>query len=189
MKKNFIAVVVVAALLSACASPRNATLKNGEISNITSAEATTLARDNIRQKKVEDVQKNAKPIFELKAQPGQTIQISGVESITVNVPQDLRELLAERPSEVSENVQVLDRMVRAGERVVVPLTLGKFAADVAKRRSDNAKAVALDNNATRRAEAQSQSETVGDLIDALTAKPDYFVLPAGATPVAPAVTE
>lgn len=189
MKKSLalLAVAVAAGLLAGCASPRTAEISDGKIKNITSAEATTLAKADIRQKKVADVQKNAKPLLRLEAHAGQAITINA-KVFEVNAPQDIRELLAEQASEVSENVQVLDRVVRVGERVVVPLAAVGFAADVAKRRSDNAKAVSLDSNATRRAEVASDAETVGSLVDALAEKPDYFVLPAGATPVATAAT-
>lgn len=180
--------VAMAMFLAACASPRTATIEDGKIKNITSAEATTLAKADIRQKKVADVQKNAKPLLRLEAHAGQAITINA-KVFEVNAPQDIRELLAEQASEVSENVQVLDRVVRAGERVVVPLAAVGFAADVAKRRSDNAKAVSLDYNATRRAEVGANADAVGSLVDALAEKPDYFVLPAGATPVATAATE
>ena len=114
-------------ILAACTtSPRTATIEDGKVSNLTSAEATTLVKQDIRQKKVADVQKNAKPIFELKAQPGQKIEISGVESITVNVPQDQRELLAETPDSVSENVQMAREVVN-GVRAATPVLLGGMA--------------------------------------------------------------
>ena len=180
MKKTLItALSVVALLLGGCASPRTAEISDGNIKNITSAEATTLAKADIRQKKVADVQKNAKPLLRLEAHDGQAITINA-KVFEVNAPQDIRELLAEQASEVSENVQVLDRAVRAGERVVVPLATVGFAADVAKRRSDNARVVALDEGVTRRAEVQANADTVGTLVDALTAPPEAIapVVPA-----------
>lgn len=122
-----ILILAAALALAACTtSPRNATIEDGKVSNITSAEAVTLVKQDIRQKKVADVQKNAKPIFELKAIPGQVIQISGVESLTVNVPQDLRELLAEQPDAVSENVQMAREVVN-GVRAATPVLLGGMA--------------------------------------------------------------
>lgn len=149
-----ILILAAALVLAACASPRTASITDGKVSNITSAEAVTLVKQDVRRQKVQDVQTNAKPIFELKAQPGQTIQISGVESITVNVPQDLRELLAETPDAVSENVQMFREGVN-GMRAAAPLLLGGMA--LADRNSARKSATA---QAEIAAEASVQMETL-----------------------------
>lgn len=147
--------IALTVTVAACAtSPRTAVIENGKVTNLTSAEATTLVKQDIRQKKVADVQKNAKPIFELKAQPGQTIQISGVESLTVNVPLDVRELLAEQPDSVSENVQMAGQVVN-GIRAAVPVLLGGMA--LADRNSARKSATA---QAEIAAEASVQMETL-----------------------------
>lgn len=150
-----ILILAAALALAACTtSPRNAIIEDGKVTNLTSAEATTLVKQDIRQKKVADVQKNAKPIFELKAQPGQTILISGVESLTVNVPLDTRELLAEQPDSVSENVQMAGQVVN-GIRAAAPVLLGGMA--LADRNSARKSATA---QAEIAAEASVQMETL-----------------------------
>lgn len=149
-----ILILAATLVLAACASPRTASITDGKVSNITSAEAVTLVKQDIRQKKVADVQKNAKPIFELKAIPGQVIQISGVESLTVNVPQDLRELLAEQPDAVSENVQMAREVVN-GVRAATPVLLGGMA--LADRNSARKSAT---EQAEIAAEASVQMETL-----------------------------
>jgi hypothetical protein len=151
--------LVAVALLAACASPRNASIEDGKVTNITSAEATTLMKQDIRRAKVEDVQKNAKPIFELKAKAGQKIEISGVESITVNVPQDLRELLAEQASEVSENVQLFREVRGIGKDVVVPLGVAGLLVSDRKNASNNAARI----EEARSAERIEQTRTMGEL--------------------------
>jgi len=151
----YMCILVLMPILAACTtSPRTAVIENGKVTNLTSAEATTLVKQDIRQKKVADVQKNAKPIFELKAQPGQTIQISGVESLTVNVPLDTRELLAEQPDSVSENVQMAGQIVN-GIRAAGPVLLGGMA--LADRNSARKSATA---QAEIAAEASAQMETL-----------------------------
>jgi cell division protein ZapA (FtsZ GTPase activity inhibitor) len=181
VKKTLItSLSAVALLLGGCASPRTAEISDGKIKNITSAEATTLAKADIRQKKVADVQKNAKPLLRFEAHDGQPITINA-KVFEVNAPQDIRELLSEQASEVSENVQVLDRVARMGERVVVPLAAVGFAADVAKRRSDNAKTVALDDNTTRRAEIAADAAMNADLVEAAQKDPLVIQVPLGSS--------
>jgi cell division protein ZapA (FtsZ GTPase activity inhibitor) len=170
----------VALLLGGCASPRTAEISEGKIKNITSAEATTLAKADFRQKKVADVLKNAPPLVRFEAHDGQPITINA-KVFEVNAPMDIRELLAEQASEVSENVQVLDRAVRLGERVVAPMAAIGFAADVAKRKSDNARAVALDYNATRRAEIAADAALNADLVEAAQKDPLVIEVPLGSS--------
>jgi len=116
-------------LLVGCASPRNATIENGKVSNITSAEATTLMKGEQRRAKVADVQENQKSILKMVGHPGKPITIDAA-LFEINVPMDVKELLAEQASEVSENVQMFDRVVRFGERTVVPLVgIGALVSD------------------------------------------------------------
>ncbi len=173
--------VAMAMVLAACASPRTATIEDGKVTNITSAEAVTLVKQDTRRQKVADVQTNQKPILKLTAHADKPIQIDAA-SLEVYVPIDPNVLLAEQPDSVSENVQMVREARGAAREVLVPVALGKFAADVAKRKSDNAKIVSLDANATRRAESAAQAGLVSDLVEAATEKPDYFLLPAGAVP-------
>jgi len=185
--KRILILVATLALAACTTSPRTAVIEDGKVTNLTSAEATTLVKQDIRQRKVADVQKNAKPIFELKAQPGQTILISGVESLTVNVPLDTRELLAEQPDSVSENVQMAGQVVN-GIRAAGPILLGGMA--LADRNSARKAATA---QAEIAAEAGVQMETLrsaerqsltGQAIDAaakdpLVIQPTVVHVPAG----------
>ena len=120
-------IIIAAALaLAACASPREAKIKDGEISGITSAEATTLAKGDQRQKKVADVQKNQKPIVKLVARGDKPITIDAA-SFEVYVPIDPAILLAEQPSEVSENVQIVREVRGIARETVVPLSIAGAA--------------------------------------------------------------
>jgi hypothetical protein len=183
MKRILILVATLA--LAACASPRTATIEDGKVTNITSAEAVTLVKQDVRRQKVADVQANAKPIFELKTQPGQTIQISGVESITVNVPQDLRELLAEQPDAVSENVQMLREVRGIARETAVPLGLGGMAlADrnsarkSATEQAEIAAGASVELETMRSAERQSMTSKA---IEAAEKPPLVLHVPLGTT--------
>jgi hypothetical protein len=169
-----LASLAAVALLAACASPRNATIEDGKVTNITSAEATTLMKQDIRRAKVEDVQKNAKPIFEIKAKAGQKIEISGVESITVNVPQDLRELLAEQASEVSENVQLFREVRGIGKDVVVPLGVAGLLVSDRKNSSNNAARIEEARSAERGAQSQAMADIASEGMG-YAAKPPLIV--------------
>jgi len=64
-----------------------------------------------------------KPLFELKAQPGQTIQLSGIESLTVNDPREQKvDALPEHRN------QLLDSAVKVLS-IAAPLVGAKIAAD------------------------------------------------------------
>lgn len=153
--KHLIALLALAATLAGCTtSPRNATIEDGKVTNLSSAEVVTLMKQDIRKDKVADVQKNAKPIFELKAKPGETIMLSGVESITVNVPMDVRELLAEQPDSVSENVQMAGKFVD-GIRAATPITLGGMALS-----DRNSARKAATEQAQIAADAEVEMETI-----------------------------
>ena len=70
-------IIIAAALaLAACASPRNATIEDGKVTNITSAEATTLMLGEQRRSKVQDVQTNQKPIVRITANAGKPITMA-----------------------------------------------------------------------------------------------------------------
>lgn len=183
MKRTIIAMAlaVVAVMLAACASPRTASIEDGKVSNITSAEAVTLVKQDIRRKKVEDVQKNQKPIVRLTANAGKPITIDAA-TFEVYAPLDERELLAEQADALSENVQMVREVRGIARETGVPLGLGGMAL--------------VDRNNSRRAateQAQIQAETDRQaanlratqdarMMDALTERP-YFVLPAGASKV------
>lgn len=182
--KRILILVAVLALAACTTSPRTAVIENGKVTNLTSAEATTLVKQDIRQKKVADVQKNAKPIFELKAQPGQKIEISGVESITVNVPQDLRELLAETPDSVSENVQMAREVVN-GVRAVAPIAAGyilyqdrKDGRAATTRQAEVAADASIQMETLRSAERQTLTSQA---IDAAEKPPLVLHVPMGTT--------
>lgn len=189
--------IIAALALTACASAPTASITDGKIDRITSAEAVTLVKQETRLRKVAEAQKNAKPIFELKAQPGQTIQLTGVESITVNVPQDLGILMAEQADSVSEGVQLFREARGIFRETVVPLGLGGMAlSDRNNGRasaerinvSNNATAERINaaNNATATATAAAQTEQTNALIEAIIAKPE---VPAAAVEAPAAAVE
>ncbi|MDO9252642.1 MAG: hypothetical protein Q7U48_13965 [Hydrogenophaga sp.] len=169
--------------LGACASPRTATLKDGEITHITSAEAVTLAKQGIRKDKVADVQKNAKPMVRMEAHAGQPITINA-KVFEVYVPQDLNVLLAETPDAVSENVQMADKAVRFLERVAVPLGLGAMALNDRNNQRASNERINETNAQTEREQNAASADQTSAFVEALTEKPAFFVLPAGATAVA-----
>lgn len=184
MKRIFatLAVIVASALLAACASPRTATLTNGSITNITSAEATTLAKQSNRTQRANDVMDKAPPIFQMKAIPGQKIEISGVESITVNVPIDQKLMMADDADVTSENVQMFDRAVRFGEKVVAPVAAAKLLIDDRKDARASSERITQINAETQRQENNTAAAQTSALLEAVTEKPPFYVLPAGATP-------
>lgn len=180
-----ILILAAALTLAACTtSPRNAVIENGKVTNLTSAEAVTLVKQDIRQKKVAGVQKNAKPIFELKAIPGQVIQISGVESLTVNAPLDIRELLAETPDAVSESVQMA-REVVSGIRAAAPIAAGyilyqdrKDGRAATTRQAEVAADASIQMETLRSAERQSLTSQA---IEAAEKPPMVLHVPMGST--------
>lgn len=180
MKRTLMAVLAVSltAFLAACTtSPRTASIENGKVSNITSAEAVTLVKQDTRRKKVEDVQKNAKPLLKIEAHAGQPITINA-KSIEVHAPQDIRELLAEQPDSVSENVQMAREAVN-GVRAATPIVLGGMAL------SDRASARdAATEQAKIQAEAGIQMETMRSaerqtMIEQAARDPIILTIPQG----------
>ena len=166
-------IIIAAALaLTACASPRNATIEDGKVSNITSAEATTLMLGEQRRAKVQDVQTNQKPIFQVTAKAGEDIVFKGVASIEINVPLDLNILMAERQSETSENVQVL-REVRQGLKdVAVPLGLGAIMLNDRNNQRQSNERITESNNAADAAQT-------GALLDLADKDPIILTIPEG----------
>jgi cell division protein ZapA (FtsZ GTPase activity inhibitor) len=186
VKKTLITLAAVGLLLAGCASPRTASIESGKITNLTSAEALTLAKQDIRQKKVADVQKNAKPLIRLEAHAGQPITINA-KVFEVNAPQDIRELLAEQASEVSENLMMFREVRGVLRETVVPMAAIGWAADVAKRRSDNARQVSI---AEIEADAQTASESIAAASkDPLVVKePVIVTVPEGSAVLTPTPT-
>ena len=173
--------------LAACASPRDAKIENGKIENITSAEATTLMKGEQRRAKVEDVQKNQKPIFKVTAKPGEDIVFKGVASLEINTPLDLSILLAEQASETSENVQMV-REVRQGLKdVAVPLGLGAIMLNDRNNQRSSNERIAESNNTAATAQAAAQASTTNTLVNALTASQQATInaIESGADTVAP----
>jgi hypothetical protein len=169
---NALALAAVLALV-ACASPRTATITDGSVTNITSAEAVTLAKQGIRSQKVADVQTNQKPIFKIEAHAGQVITINA-KSIEVNVPMDIRELLAEQADAVSENVQ-LARIIKDGlKEVAVPMGLGAMLVSDRKNSSNNAARIEEARSAERGAQSQAMADIASEGMG-YAAKPPLIV--------------
>jgi hypothetical protein len=168
--------VIVLVLLTGCASPRDAKITNGQVENITSAEAVTLVKQNERSKRAKAVQTDAKPIFKLVAQPGQVITFGGVQSVEVNVPIDPALLMSDAPDAVSENVQLLREARGVLRETVVPLGLGY---QVLQDRKDS-RAAGLEESRLRAAAQSEQNQTQADLVRQMLDKdPIVITVPAG----------
>lgn len=175
-------IIIAAALaLAACASPRTASIEDGKVSNITSAEAVTLMKQDVRRQKVESIQKNAQPLLKITAKPGEVMTFGGVASIEVHAPLDIRELLAEQPDAVSENVQVLREWRGIARETAVPLGIAGMAPSDRKSARESAERIAETEAETERARDAAQAAQTGDLVDALREKPSIVTVPAGST--------
>lgn len=178
MKKYII--IAAAATLTACASPRNATIKDGEVSNITSAEAVTLMKGEQRRAKVTDVQKNAQPIFKMVGHPGKPITIDAA-SFEINVPLDLDVLMAEQPDAVSENVQLFREVRGFAKETVVPLGLGTLLYKDSKNASANSLEAARIEAETERQRNESTANLTTQAIDAASKPPVIVQVPLGSS--------
>jgi hypothetical protein len=174
MKHLFI--LAAALLLAACASPRTASITDGKISNITSAEATTLVKQDNRTKRANDMMKNAPPIFKLTALPGQKIEISGVQSLEVNVPIDQALIMADQPDVTSENVQMFREVRGFARETVVPLGLGYQLLSDRK----DARAASLEEARIRSAERAAENAQQADMVRQVLDRPATIItLPEG----------
>lgn len=154
------AVVVALIVLAGCASPRNASITNGQVNNITSAEATTLIKQNNRTQRANNLMQNAPPIFKLVALPGQKIEISGVQSLEVNVPIDQELIMADSPDVTSENVQMFREVRGLARETLVPLTVVGAALNDRK----NARAADLERARIEAQEREAQNAAQSDLV-------------------------
>ena len=175
-----LASLALAALLAACASPKTASITDGKISGISSAEAVTLVKQDNRRQLVNDVQDKQRPIVRLVAHKDRPITIDAA-SFEVYVPIAPELLLAEQPDAVSENVQILREVRGIGRETVMPIALGGMALadrNSARSAATAQQAAALEAQAAREAAQAAQSER---LIEAVIEKPPFVVLPAGGT--------
>lgn len=179
---------LVISLLGACASPRTASIKDGEVTNLSSAEATTLMKKDIRQKKVADVQKNYKPIVRFESQDGKPIEIHA-KVFEVNVPLDLTTLMSEEADTVSENVQMVGQVRGILKETVVPLAVAAAVLESNKADAKANKEVALSAQETRRAEVAANSELANGLASKIQRDPLVLQVPMGSSVLtgAPAV--
>jgi len=98
------------------------------------------------------------PLFELRAQPGQTIQLSGVESLVVHDPRELS--ITPLPQQRSQLLGLLETAVR----VAAPIYGVKIAADslvdladsIGRNSGDHSVTTISDSNNTR-------GDTIGDV--------------------------
>lgn len=187
----FAMTALVISLLGACASPRTATIEDGKVTNLSSAEATTLMKKDIRQKKVADVQTNQKPIVKITAHNGKPITIdAGV--FEVYVPLDLAVLMSEEADTVSENVQIVREARGILKETAVPLAVAAAVLESNKADAKANKEVALSAQETRRAEVAANSELANGLASKIQRDPLVLQVPMGSsvltggTTVAPA---
>lgn len=175
---TLITAMFMAVVMAACVSPPTASITDGRISNITSAEATTLMKRQQRHEKVQTVINNQKPIVKLVAQKGQPITIQA-ESFEVFVPLNEELLLAEEADAVSENIQMAREIRGIGRETVVPIAIGGMALSD----RNNARSAA-----TRQAEAEADAavkmETLRSaerqtMIERATRDPIVLTIPEG----------
>lgn len=173
-----ITAVFMAVVMAACASPRDAKIEEGKISNISSAEAVTLMKRQQRKEKVDMVMDSQKPVVSFVAHKGKPITIDA-ERFEVYMPLDTELLLAEEADAVSENVQLLREVRGIGRETVTPIAIGGMA--LADR--NNARTAA-----TRQAEVESEAavkmETLRSaerqtMIERATRDPIILTLPEG----------
>lgn len=178
MKKLLI--IAAAMFLAACASPRNATVEDGKVTNITSAEAVTLMKGEQRRTKVQDVQTNAKPIFKMVGHPGKPITIDAA-SFEVNVPLDIAVLMAEQPDAVSENVQMFREVRGFAKETIVPLGLGAMLLEDRKNASSNALEASRIQAETDQQRTQATADLTTQAIDAASKPPVILQVPLGSS--------
>ena len=174
-------------VLAACASPRTASIQDGKITGITGAEATTLAKADLRQKKVDAVQKAQKPIVRMVANQGQPITINAAV-FEVYVPMDEALLLAEQPSETSENVQLFREVRGMARETFVPLGLGAIALTDRNRARASAERIAAEEGQTERARLAAQAAQTDRLLGAVEAANERAAAAEAAAAAATAVT-
>jgi hypothetical protein len=178
--KRFISLAFLTALglaLVGCASPRNASITNGNISNITSAEAVTLVKRDQRQTKVASVMTNQKPLVYLKAHAGKAITIDA-EEFAVYAPLDLDVLLSEEADAVSENVQMAGIVKDGLKDVAVPIALGALLVNDRKNSSNNAAKVEVARAADRTAQSQAMADIAGEGMTHASKPPLVVTMPA-----------
>lgn len=86
-----------------------------------------------------------KPLFELRAQPGQTIQLSGVESLTVNDPREAT--IAPLPQTESPAWRILDRALGIAGNAYMTKTLADGVVDIVATAASNAGDHSITNTA------------------------------------------
>lgn len=184
---RIIITLALAALLAACGSPTKLHFGDKENpSRITSVEgleshdaANVLTNKDYIDGKVKAPQK---AIVSMKAHPGQTIEIKAAE-FTVWQPTGPQDDIRPAPQAKSTTERNLDAAGTFVQKVTPALAIGAALSD----RKD-ARAAATEQSRieaeTERARDAAQAAQAGELIDALREKPQFFVLPAGAAPVA-----
>lgn len=174
-----LASLALAALLAACASPKTASITDGKITGISSAEAVTLVKQDNRRQLVNDVQEKQRPIVKLVAHKDRPITIDAA-SFEVYVPIAPELLLAEQQDAVSETVQILREGRGILRETAVPLAIGGMALadrNSARSASTAQQAAALEAQGARDA---AQAAQVERLTDALAERPPIVTVPEGA---------
>lgn len=87
-----------------------------------------------------------KPLFELRAQPGQTITLSGVESLTVNDPREVD--IKALPQERHPAWQTLDKLLGIGAQVYGAKVIADGVVDLVSIASRNAGDHSITNTTT-----------------------------------------
>lgn len=126
-----LAVAFLAMVLAGCSTTGASVNPDGTFSGMKSHDAANAVKATKRAEEVESFTSNRQSIFKMEAIEGQTISISGVKSIEVNVPLDPRDVLSRQIESQSEAVQMVREIRGAARDVVLPLVALDRAADLA----------------------------------------------------------
>jgi hypothetical protein len=120
----------------------------------------------------------------IEAQPTGTIELKGIKQFTCYSGGPSDDGLAKPTQARSEFVENMDATGRLIQKAT-PVVLGGMALSDRNSQRDSNERIAEINAQTEREENASDAAQTSALVEALAEKPPFFVLPPGATPVAP----
>lgn len=193
MKKSlFLTFAAVAAMaIAGCSTTSTVTLNYadkenpGRVTSITglkSHDAANVANfGTYANAKADEKQKEA---CSIEALDNQTIEMKGVKKFTCYQGSNGDEGVAkptQARSEIVENMDATGRLIKSA----TPLGLGFIALDDRNNQRESNERIAEINAQTQREENAADAAQTSALLEAVTEKPPFFVLPPGATAVSP----
>jgi len=175
---RLIITLMLASLLAACSTTASLNSQTGEIKGLDSHDVANIVtnRDYVDGK----IKAPQKALVSMKAHPGQQITINAAE-FTVwqpTGPQDDIKAPPQAKSAFERNVKAVGGLIKDA----TPVVLGGMALSDRNNSRESAERIAEINAETERQENNTDAAQTGALVEALTEKPAFFVLPAGATP-------